>query len=128
PVGTFDPTAVNAIRQNGAPPLGAAGFNPPSLLGAHGLAPFLHNGSAGTLAQVLDNVAHRSAGTGGVDKLADPEDREELVRFLESIDARTRPFSIPGAGPVAESAVLRLVQPAVPMMFRLELASANPGS
>ena len=33
-VGTFDPTLFNEIRQNAAPPLGANGFVPPSLLSA----------------------------------------------------------------------------------------------
>ena len=94
PVGTFDPTAVNEIRQNGAAPLGAAGFNPPSLLGAGSMTPVLHNGSAITLEDVLENVTHRSAGTGGVDKLSRPRDRERLAAFVASIDATTRPFDI----------------------------------
>ncbi len=94
PVGTFDATATNEIRQNGAAPLGAAGFNPPSLLGAHGLGPVLHNGSALTIEDVLENVTHRSAGTGGVDKLARLRDRERLAAFVRSIDANTTPFPI----------------------------------
>ena len=53
-VGTFEPAAVNEIRDSGAPPRGADGFNPPSMLGAHGLGPYLHNGSALTLAQVME--------------------------------------------------------------------------
>jgi len=94
PVGTFDATAVNEIRQNGAAPLGADGFNPPSLLGAHGMAPYLHNGAASTLAGVIESVPHRSAGTGGVDKLSRARDRERLVAFLNSIDGDTVPFEI----------------------------------
>ena len=127
-VGTFDPAAVNEIRQNGAPPLGAAGFNPPSLLGAHGLGPFLHNGSALTLAQVLDNVTHRSAGTGGVDALASPGDRENLARFLESIDASTEPLAISGAPLAARPAALKPAELAAQAALRLELASANPSA
>jgi YVTN family beta-propeller protein len=94
-VGTFDPGAENEIRANGAPALGAAGFNPPSLLGAFALGPYLHHGAALTLEDVMENVPHRSAGTGGVDILSDPQDRQRLVDFLKTIDATTPPFPIP---------------------------------
>lgn len=94
PVGTFDPNAANEIRDNGQPPLGADGFVPPSLLGAFALAPYLHNGSAQTFADVLDNVTHRSAGTGGVDVLTSASDRAKVVAFLATIDASTEPFPI----------------------------------
>ena len=93
-VGTFDPTVLNEIRQNAQPPLGAAGFVPPSLLSLHAFPEtFLHNGSANSLDQVLANVTHRSAGTGGVDTLASAADRAKLVRFLLSIDAATVPIA-----------------------------------
>jgi YVTN family beta-propeller protein len=91
-VGTFDATAKNEIRATGAAPLGADGFVPPSLLGAHALAPYLHNGSALTFDNVLENVTHRSAGSGGADTVTDPRDREALVTFLKSIDSSTAPF------------------------------------
>jgi cytochrome c peroxidase len=94
PVGTFDPTAENEIRQNGAAPLGADGYNPPSLLGVGAMVPVLHNGSALTLEDVLDNVEHRSAGTGGVDRLTSRRNRERLAAFLASIDEETEPFDI----------------------------------
>ena len=106
--------------------MGAAGFNPPSLLGAHGLGPFLHNGSAQTLRQVLENVSHRSAGTGGVDELSDPEDRDDLARFLESIDATTRPLKIPETAPAARSLAQAGREALSTLEFRLDLASANP--
>jgi hypothetical protein len=94
-VGTFDPNAINEVRDNvSAPPLGAAGFVPPSLLGAHGLAPYLHNGSAQTFEDLLQLVAHRSAGTGGVDLLTSATDRRDLAAFLASIDSRTEPFRL----------------------------------
>jgi hypothetical protein len=93
-VGTFDPTAENEIRANGAPALGADGFNPPSLLGAHGLGPYLHSGAARTLLEVLEAPEHRAAGTGGVDKLGRRSDRERLAAFLASIDGGTEPFEI----------------------------------
>ena len=98
-VGTFDATVANEIRANGAAALGADGFNPPSLLGAFALGPYLHNGSVQTLAEILENVAHRSAGTGGADLLARPRDRQRLAAFLASIDASTTPFPVTALGP-----------------------------
>ena len=93
-VGTFDPAVFNEIRQNAQPPLGAAGFVPPSLLSLHAFPEtFLHNGSANSLDQVLANVTHRSVGTGGVDTLSSAADRAKLVRFLLSIDAATVPIA-----------------------------------
>jgi YVTN family beta-propeller protein len=94
-VGTFDSANTNEIRATGAPPLGADGYNPPSLLGIVALGPYLHNGSVLTLDAVMDNVAHRSAGTGGVDTLSRAADRKELVEYLKAIDASTTPFPIP---------------------------------
>jgi len=92
-VGTFDPGALNEVRQNGAPSLGANGFVPPSLLSIHAFPEtFLHNGAAASLSQVLDNVIHRSAGTAGVDTLTNAADRAKIVRFLLSIDASTAPI------------------------------------
>jgi YVTN family beta-propeller protein len=91
-VGTFDAAAPNELRANGAGALGADGFNPPTLLGDFAMGPFLHNGSALTLDQVMENVAHRSAGTGGVDRLGGSGDRRDVVEFLKSIDASTRPI------------------------------------
>ena len=92
-VGTFDPLAFNEVRANAAAPLGAAGFVPPSLLSLHAFPEtFFHNGVASSLDDVLLNVTHRSAGTGGVDTLASAADRTKLVRFLQSIDAATAPI------------------------------------
>jgi len=93
-VGTFDPAVFNEVRQNAAPPLGADGFVPPSLLSIHAFPQtFLHNGIATSLDAVLENVTHRSAGTGGVDTLTNPADRQALVRFLQSIDGATPPIA-----------------------------------
>jgi len=92
-VGTFNPAAFNEVRQNAAPPLGADGFVPPSVLSIHAFnGTFFHGGAASSLDDVLDNVTHRSAGTGGVDTLTNPADRAKVVRFLISIDASTVPF------------------------------------
>lgn len=92
-VGTFNPAALNEVRQNGAPPLGANGFVPPSLLSIFAFPEtFFHNGSASSLDDVLDNVTHRSAGTGGVDTLTNAADRAKVVDFLLSIDAASVPI------------------------------------
>ena len=91
-VGTFDPAAFNEVRQNGAAPLGADGFVPPSLLSLHAFPQsFLHNGVAASLTDVLNNVTHRSAGTAGVDTLSNPSDRARIAQFLLSIDAASVP-------------------------------------
>jgi hypothetical protein len=95
PVGTFDPAAFNEVRGAGTTIVtanGSLGFNVPSLLSVFAGRPYLHSGSAQTLDEVVDNVTHRSAGTGGVDTLTNSADRETLVQFLESIDAVTPPF------------------------------------
>ena len=96
-VGTFDLTAFNEVRQNlAAPPLGAAGFAPASLLSLFAYSQtFLHNGAAATLDEVLQNVTHRSAGTGGVDILSNPADRAKIVKFLLTIDEATPVIPLP---------------------------------
>ena len=92
-VGTFDPAALNEVRQSGAPALGADGFQPGSLLSLFAFGrSFLHNGAEASLGGVLQNVIHRSAGTGGVDTLTNAADREKLVKFLLSIDKGTPAF------------------------------------
>ena len=92
-VGTFDPTGFNEVRANAAAPLGADGFVPPSLLSVFAFeGPLFHNGSAATLDDVLQNVTHRSAGTGGVDTLSNASDRARVAIFLRSIDAATTPI------------------------------------
>ena len=112
-VGTFNPAAPNEVRDVLSPPaLGADGYVPPSLLGAHAFPPYLHNGSAPTVVAVLDLVAHRSAGTGGVDMLGNASDREALARFVESIDASTPPLDPTAGSQVAVSAEVQLTTPA----------------
>lgn len=93
-VGTFDPAFFNEVRNTAAAPLGAAGFVPPSLLSVHAFPQtFLHGGAVDSLDSVMNNVTHRSAGTGGVDTLSNPTDRQRVVRFLQSIDATTVPIA-----------------------------------
>jgi hypothetical protein len=94
-VGTFDSAAFNEVRGVGTTIVeanGALGFNIPSLLSVFAGAPYFHSGGAPTLDDVMTNVTHRSAGTGGVDTLTSPADRAKLVKFLKSIDATTPKF------------------------------------
>jgi YVTN family beta-propeller protein len=95
-VGTFDASQKNEVRQNAAAPLGADGFVPPSLLSVFAWPrTFFHNGSADSLEAVLNNVAHRTAGTQGRDTLIDTNSRAKLIRFLLSIDGATPPIEPP---------------------------------
>jgi YVTN family beta-propeller protein len=94
-VGTFDPGALIEVRGVGTTIVtanGSLGFNIPSLVSVFAGAPYLHNGSAPTLDDVLANVTHRASGTGGVDTLSSAADRAKLVKFLKSIDVRTTTF------------------------------------
>ncbi|MBK8136709.1 MAG: beta-propeller fold lactonase family protein [Anaerolineae bacterium] len=93
-VGTFNPADVNEVRANAKPPLGEAGFVPPSLLSVFAVPPFFHNGGAASLDDALSDrfATHRAAGTGGIDGLSSPEDRRKLIKFLLSIDATTEPI------------------------------------
>jgi YVTN family beta-propeller protein len=99
-VGTFDPNLFtdnvsNEIRANNVANVqarGVDGINVPSLISVFAGAPYLHSGAAPTLDAVLENVTHRSAGSGGVDTLTDANDRKAVVRFLKSIDRDTDPF------------------------------------
>ena len=99
-VGTFDPALFtdgvsNEIRANNVANVqarGVLGINVPSLLSVFASAPYLHSGAAPTLTAVLENVTHRSAGSGGVDTLTNASDRAEVVRFLRSIDRDTKTF------------------------------------
>ncbi len=111
-VGTFDPTAFNEVRQNGAPAIGADGFVPPSLLSVFAFPQtFLHGGAAESLDAVMQNVVHRSAGTAGIDTLQDGNKRAQLGKFLLSIDATTTPIS-----------------PAQPSALTVTSAAANIGA
>jgi YVTN family beta-propeller protein len=75
-VGTFAPGAVG---------LGANGFDVPTLLGLHATAPYLHDGSAGRLGDVLANPRHAPASLSAAERVA-------LAAFLATIDGNTPPF------------------------------------
>ena len=91
-VGTFTAGNLNEIRQDGKTALGVKGFVPSSLLGVGALGPYLHDGSALTLDDVMKNAKHRAAGRAGLDVLGADADRKDLVNFLRAIDASTTPF------------------------------------
>lgn len=92
-VGTHVPGSALEVR--GQPPtagnasLGALGFNAPSLLGTAYHAPYLHDGSAPTLADVFPRHA---LGGGTVQNQLTQEQREALLEFLASIDGSTPTF------------------------------------
>jgi len=69
-----------------------AGFNVPSLLGIHQVPPYYHNGACETLACVVGNVRHRTANFTRPDVLSNPADVARVVRFLETIGAKTPPL------------------------------------
>jgi hypothetical protein len=95
-VGTFIVGAANEVKQNGTTAAGALGYNPPSLLGVGNLGPYLHNGSAFTLDDVMALKTHRTAGLalGAPDPFNDAKNVADIVAFLRSIDASTTPFAI----------------------------------
>ena len=90
-VGTFDPLFPNEVKNTAAPAIGGDGLVPASLLSLHAFPEtFLHNGSVDSLGKVLDNVTHRSAGTGGIDTLTSASKRAAVIQFLLSIDGKTQ--------------------------------------
>ena len=100
-VGTFDadgPLGRGAaeVRQNGAAAQGPSGYNVPSLLGVGRGAPFLHNGAAESLEELLDPagdfVTHLQAGS----QVFSPSAQElaDLIAFVKTIDDSTETFPI----------------------------------
>jgi hypothetical protein len=77
----------------GQAPLGAAGFNVPSLLDVADTAPYFHNGSAQTLEDVF--AVHLIPGDTIHDVLNDTDEANLLV-FVRSIDGRTPTFESDG--------------------------------
>ncbi len=98
-VGTFTLGGgrTNEVRFNGADisqainPLGANGFNIPSLLSVAETAPYFYNGLAQTLEQVLDGSQDNNGGTRH-HFVTDAGQRAALVKFLRSIDETTPIF------------------------------------
>jgi hypothetical protein len=88
-------------KDNGALAQGTQGFNVPSLYGMSLGAPFLHNGTARSLAELFDNEAfqyHITAGNpwwisrqGGQAARA----KADLIAFIFSIDAAKQEQAVP---------------------------------
>jgi YVTN family beta-propeller protein len=74
-----------------AAPLGANGFNIPSLLSVHESAPYFYSGLAQTLEEVL-NGSQDSFGGVRHHFILDPDSRKDLIQFLRSIDQTTPTF------------------------------------
>jgi cytochrome c peroxidase len=92
-VGTYDPMSPLEHKSDGTPSQGALGFNPPSLLGVGTSAPYFHDGSAKTLADVLAQQKHLQAGTQTFS--LSPAQVAQLAAFLASIDEGTMPIAVP---------------------------------
>lgn len=114
-VGTFDATGANEVRANAAAPLGPDGFSPAPLLSLFAFPQtFLHNGTLNSLDAVLENVTHRTAGSGTSDFLVDANARARLVKFLLSIDGGTQPV-IPNAPGTASTVPADTYTPGAPL-------------
>ncbi|MBM3457684.1 MAG: hypothetical protein FJX77_04030 [Armatimonadetes bacterium] len=98
-VGTFTLAGgrVNEIRSNAADisqainPLGANGFNIPSLLSVHETAPYYYSGLAQTLEETLNGSRDTFGGTRH-HFVKNPVMRADLIAFLRSIDQTTPIF------------------------------------
>ncbi len=100
-VGTFDAVGPDGrgaveVRQNGAAAQGVDGFNVPSLLGVGRGAPFLHNGAAETLEDLLDPNGDFTTHLRGGNQVFAPTAQQlaDLIAFVKTIDDDTAPFPI----------------------------------
>jgi hypothetical protein len=98
-VGTFTLAGrVNELRVNpadasvAADPLGANGFNIPSLLSVHETPPYFYSGLAQTLEEVLNGTQDGNDPVNRPHFVTDPAKRADLIQFLRSIDANTTTF------------------------------------
>jgi YVTN family beta-propeller protein len=89
-VGTFAAANPQEIRANGVGALGSAGFNAPALLGVGYHSPYLHDGSAQTLAAVF--ASHQitiNVTTAPINQQLTAQQQSDLLVFLNAIDGRT---------------------------------------
>jgi hypothetical protein len=89
-VGTFNAANKIEIRQNGGAPLGAQGFNVPSLLGVGTNGPYFHNGAAQTLP--FSFFLHSLPGGGTIQTRLSATQRGNLFAFLKGLDGRSGIF------------------------------------
>ncbi len=106
-VGTFDAANPFEKKSDGTRAQGALGFNPPSLLGLAGSAPYLHHGAAPTLEALFTPryARHHQAGRAGFlanggASAAEQQQVQDLVAFLQSIDGDTPTFLIDPAADI----------------------------
>jgi len=111
-VGTFGAEGTSArgaeeIRQNGTDAQGVDGFNVPSLLGVGRGAPFLHNGAAETLEELLDPAGEFTTHFRAGNQVFSPTTQEltDLIAFVASIDDDTTPFALDAAQDICPSDV-----------------------
>ncbi|MBL9171205.1 MAG: CHRD domain-containing protein [Verrucomicrobiales bacterium] len=98
------PTVANGVIAPGQDALGkdyngdgaGVGYNVPSLLGIVAMQPYNHNGAAESIEEILLDPRHWQQGGGDPSLLASPRARAVLAAFVESIDAKTPVFQIPG--------------------------------
>jgi 6-phosphogluconolactonase (cycloisomerase 2 family) len=95
-VGTFNPAnpieirgaaAVDGQTTQGFAAFGAAGFNSPSLLGLSMSAPYFHDGSAPTLANVL--MRHLLPNGQTIQASLTAQENTDVLRFIKAIDEQT---------------------------------------
>jgi YVTN family beta-propeller protein len=89
-VDTFNAASPIEIRSDGQGALGGLGFNVPSVLGIAFHAPFFHDGSAQTFADVFGQHA---LGGGTIASTLNAAQEQALTAFLGSIDGRTDAFA-----------------------------------
>jgi signal transduction histidine kinase len=100
-VGTFDADGPNMrgadeVRQNNAQPAqGVDGYNIPSLLGMATGAPYLHNGAAGTLEELLSDTFKSTSRPATRCSRRPPQELADLIAFVQSIDEDTMPIPVP---------------------------------
>lgn len=113
PVGTFNVAEsgvgiaerrINMIATAQGNETDGKGYNPPSLLGLATGAPFFHGGNARTLESALSDTFkahHQSLAVNFLDPsdAMAPQQRDQLVHFLLSIDGDQTVVPIPSAGP-----------------------------
>lgn len=99
-VGTFDADGPDGhgaaeVRQNGGNAQGVDGFNVPSLLGIGMGAPYLHNGAAATLDELLSDAFGDHLRAGNQVFSPTEQQRADLVAFLQTIDDDTPTMDVP---------------------------------
>jgi YVTN family beta-propeller protein len=115
-IGAFEvaaPTVVNGTLQAPQDALGrdynadgkGNGFNVPSLLGAFATPPYLHNGAAESLLDVVMDPVHRTGGGRFPDVLINPLDQLKVFAFVDSIDGATPLVSDVGPKPATSSPI-----------------------